>query len=79
LCCCRCLLQDNRCPLCKAVNDEVVILRPAAATSLTGQAAYTQLMSHRDQLWTKPRWAKGVFVQPHTPGRYLRIHLLLDG
>ncbi|EFJ49950.1 hypothetical protein VOLCADRAFT_120687 [Volvox carteri f. nagariensis] len=72
--CARCCLRlrlcyrDLRCPLCKTVNNEVVVARPPLppGTSFESLAGSQQ---QREALWQQPKWAKGVLVyDPPTEG-----------
>ncbi|GAX86308.1 hypothetical protein CEUSTIGMA_g13720.t1 [Chlamydomonas eustigma] len=65
--------QDKRCPLCKHQNLDVVVMRPlpAAPTPQEGSSqqqqqqklsSFSDLMSKREALWSRPKWANGVFV-----------------
>ena len=63
--CARCCLRlricylDNRCPLCKAPNAEVVVARLRADGTVP---TFAELSAQRTQLWRNKGWAKGVLV-----------------
>ncbi|GIL90585.1 hypothetical protein Vretifemale_18218 [Volvox reticuliferus] len=62
-CCLRLRLcyRDLRCPLCKAVNKEVVVVRPSLALGSSFESL-AGLPQQREALWQQPRWAKGVLI-----------------
>ena len=65
--CARCCLRlricydDNRCPLCKAPNSEIIVARPRADGTVQ---TFAELSAQRPQLWSNKSWAKGVLVAP---------------
>ncbi|GLI68491.1 hypothetical protein VaNZ11_012933 [Volvox africanus] len=67
-CCLRLRLcyHDLRCPLCKAVNKEVVVVRPSLALGSSFEPL-AMVPQQREALWQQPRWAKGVLVYDPLP------------
>ncbi|KAG1677941.1 hypothetical protein FOA52_001359 [Chlamydomonas sp. UWO 241] len=69
--CARCSLRmrlcygDTRCPLCKAVNTEVVVCR---LPPVGPRPTFAQLTASRGELWARPMWARGVLVADDDPG-----------
>ena len=70
--CARCCLRlrmcygDNRCPLCKNVNKQIVVMRPPPIDTLAVGApqppCFNDLLGRGSRLMGKAKWAEGIWV-----------------